>query len=304
MPNSKISALTAATTPVAGTETLPIVQGGVTKQVSIANLTAGRAVSAASLALTTPLPTTSGGTGLASFTANQVFYASSTSAIGQSANFTWDGTSLVAGGTSNSTPGIIVRQSNSNNGVFRLGQTGKIYAILGGDYQGAMELFTESGAGDILFTVAGTTRGRMNSSGFKPIAGNGIDYSANTAAAGMTSQLLNWYEEGNWTPSITGWTVVGTPTITGKFTRIGRLVTFHAFISHTTSTQSVAGTSYIKGLPYTPAADSSCIASSNATDVGYGTGSVSGSNTTDQIYPPSVTLGANQVLTVTGTYYV
>jgi hypothetical protein len=43
--NSKISALTAATTPVAGTEVLPIVQSSATVQVSIANLTAGRSVS-------------------------------------------------------------------------------------------------------------------------------------------------------------------------------------------------------------------------------------------------------------------
>lgn len=44
MSNSKISALTSATTPLAGTEVLPIVQSSVTKQVSVANLTAGRAV--------------------------------------------------------------------------------------------------------------------------------------------------------------------------------------------------------------------------------------------------------------------
>ena len=45
MANAKISALNSASTPLAGTEVLPIVQGGVTKQVSVANLTAGRAVS-------------------------------------------------------------------------------------------------------------------------------------------------------------------------------------------------------------------------------------------------------------------
>lgn len=45
MANSKISALTSATTPVAGTEVLPIVQSSATKQVSIADLTAGRSVS-------------------------------------------------------------------------------------------------------------------------------------------------------------------------------------------------------------------------------------------------------------------
>jgi hypothetical protein len=53
MADTKISALTASTTPLAGTEVLPIVQGGVTKQVSVANLTTGRAVSVASLTAST-----------------------------------------------------------------------------------------------------------------------------------------------------------------------------------------------------------------------------------------------------------
>jgi hypothetical protein len=45
MADTKISALPAATTPLAGTEVLPIVQGGTTDKVSVANLTAGRALS-------------------------------------------------------------------------------------------------------------------------------------------------------------------------------------------------------------------------------------------------------------------
>jgi hypothetical protein len=51
MSNSKISALPSATTPLAGTEVLPVVQGGITEQVSVANLTAGRDVSASGLAV-------------------------------------------------------------------------------------------------------------------------------------------------------------------------------------------------------------------------------------------------------------
>jgi hypothetical protein len=52
MADVKISGLPASSTPLAGTEVLPIVQSGVTDQVSVANLTAGRAVSAASLLAT------------------------------------------------------------------------------------------------------------------------------------------------------------------------------------------------------------------------------------------------------------
>jgi hypothetical protein len=53
MADLKISALPASTTPLAGTEVLPIVQSGVTRQVSVANLTAGRAISATAVTAST-----------------------------------------------------------------------------------------------------------------------------------------------------------------------------------------------------------------------------------------------------------
>ena len=53
MADKKISALTSATTPLAGTEELPIVQSNTTKKVTVANLTEGRAVSATSVTITT-----------------------------------------------------------------------------------------------------------------------------------------------------------------------------------------------------------------------------------------------------------
>ena len=46
MADVKISALPVATTPLDGTELVPIVQGGVTEQVTVTNLTAGRTVAA------------------------------------------------------------------------------------------------------------------------------------------------------------------------------------------------------------------------------------------------------------------
>jgi len=50
MADQKISALTPATTPLAGTEVLPIVQSSTTVKVAVSDLTAGRAVSATSIA--------------------------------------------------------------------------------------------------------------------------------------------------------------------------------------------------------------------------------------------------------------
>jgi hypothetical protein len=53
MADKKISALPASTTPLAGTEVLPIVQSGATVKVAVSDLTAGRAISATQLTLTT-----------------------------------------------------------------------------------------------------------------------------------------------------------------------------------------------------------------------------------------------------------
>jgi hypothetical protein len=67
MADKKISALTAATTPLAGTEVLPIVQSGATVKVSVTDLTAGRGISATSVtnglgAVATPSYTFTGDT--------------------------------------------------------------------------------------------------------------------------------------------------------------------------------------------------------------------------------------------------
>ena len=142
MADTKISALPASTTPLAGTEVLPIVQGGVTKQVSVANLTAGRAISATQLTLTT---------------------------------------------------------------------------------------------GNL---VIGT-------------AGRGIDFSANPNPAGMTSELLNDYEEGTFTATLTSATPPSTPiTATAYYTKVGDTVTVYCSFRDVNNT-GAAGAISVTGLPFT-----------------------------------------------------
>ena len=125
MADSKISALLASTTPLAGTEVLPIVQSSATKQVSIANLTAGRAVSAASLALTTsPLPATSGGTGASSaFTSSGVVYASSTSVLATGGALTFDGSQLVVDSLGTQ---LKLTRTSAGSGTLNIGGSGEI----------------------------------------------------------------------------------------------------------------------------------------------------------------------------------
>lgn len=69
MADAKISQLPAATTPLAGSEVVPVVQGGVTDQVSVANLTAGRDVSVKKLNATDNLVVGTAGKGI-DFSAN------------------------------------------------------------------------------------------------------------------------------------------------------------------------------------------------------------------------------------------
>ena len=95
-------------------------------------------------------------------------------------------------------------------------------------------------------------------------AAKGINFTANTPLAGMTSQLLNWYEEGTWTPTAGTFTVVGTFAGTGTYIRIGKQVTVTARLNATTSIGCVAG-QYFDSLPFT---------SSSAANIVYVGGSV------------------------------
>jgi hypothetical protein len=86
-------------------------------------------------------------------------------------------------------------------------------------------------------------------------AGKGIDFSANPNPGGMTSELLNDYEEGTWTPTIAGsWTNVGTPTLTGTYTKIGRQVTVVLKVAPATSISATTAASTIAGVPFGPLA--------------------------------------------------
>jgi hypothetical protein len=90
-------------------------------------------------------------------------------------------------------------------------------------------------------------------------SGKGIDFSSNANAGGMTSELLNDYEEGTWTIGIEfGGASVGVTTVmnTGTYTKIGRQVTVNGSIG-LSSKGSSAGIIEITGLPFTCGAGSS-----------------------------------------------
>jgi hypothetical protein len=84
-------------------------------------------------------------------------------------------------------------------------------------------------------------------------AGKGIDFSGNSNASGMTSELLDDYEEGTWTPTIgVGSYAPGTWTsAAGWYTKIGDMVTVWFSITGSGMYFSnVAGYRQITNLPY------------------------------------------------------
>jgi hypothetical protein len=82
-------------------------------------------------------------------------------------------------------------------------------------------------------------------------AAKGVNFTANTGAAGKTSQLLNWYEEGTWTGTLTATTPPTTPvTATGRYTRIGRQVTVNIEFDNKNTT-GASGAMSVTGLPFT-----------------------------------------------------
>jgi len=91
----------------------------------------------------------------------------------------------------------------------------------------------------------------LSSKTFALDAGEGIDFSAQTPAAGMTSQLFDNYEEGTWTPVLSDGTNNATSaTAEGVYTKIGRQVTVSGRLI-TSSLGSVSGNLRITGLPFT-----------------------------------------------------
>lgn len=108
-------------------------------------------------------------------------------------------------------------------------------------------------------SIANLTKGRsvsaadyvMTVGNLVPTANKGVNFTANTPAAGMTNQLLNWYEEGVWTPSLIPSTSgsISLSTANGKYIRIGSMVTIVAFVS-VNAVVAPTGELRLSGLPF------------------------------------------------------
>lgn len=287
MADKKISALTGATTPLAGTEVLPIVQSGTTVKVSVANLTAGRPMSASSV-------------NISGLTASTALALDASKEVVSVTN-TGTGDNVLATSPTLVTPILGVASATSLNKVaLTAPATNATLTIAEGKTLTVSNSLTIAGtdATTMTFPTTSATLARTDAAnsftGDQTLAtgnlvigtaGKGIDFSADPSAAGMTSELLDDYEEGTWTPSQgDGLTVVGTFSSSGTYTKVGRQVTLVGEVIGSTSV-ALAASGYLTGnLPFIP------------NSVSTGSAINSNLNSSTVLFVTSIILGHNAIL--------
>jgi len=234
MADKKISALTGATTPLAGTEVLPIVQSGATVKVAASDITAGRAVSALSYAIT--------GTSYSAPIGTNTTIGQTASIPHQAGNAGSVSLLIEDGGNP---CGVFV--TNTFDGTFS-SQEVEIKTCEGG-ISAATTRLKATKTGDIQVSTGNLVIGT---------SGKGIDFSA-TPGTG-TSELLADYEEGTFTPVVadaaTGGNTGTAGLAKGRYTKVGRLVTVTiAFLDISTTGMTSGNTLFVRGLPFTSVTD-------------------------------------------------
>jgi hypothetical protein len=265
------------------------------------------------------LPTANGGTNLTSFTANGVVYASSTSALTTGTALQFNGTNLGVGAAASSWDSafsnVIQVNTPGSGGGALAGSSADNFRMFANTYYNAgykriaanyASMYEQSSGGHYWYTAGTSTAGSAisftqawsidTSNNLIPaVAAKGINFTANTPAAGMTSQLLNWYEEGTWTPNQgAGLTVIGAFSSTGIYTRIGRQVTVTGRVTGATSINTSGSGIVCTNLPFT--------VGTNSNSVGVMTNTAT-NNTNVYVNPGTATMYSSMASGVSGSLY-
>jgi hypothetical protein len=221
MSDKKISQLTASTTPLAGTEVLAIVQSGSTVQSTVNSLVNDRVIAPDS------------GNFSKSTVGDVITWTSD--AVGSKKGFLYADTQYLAM--------LTIGGAGNGSGILIDGNSGNVFL----NTVGGTKLGLNASTGDATVNTGNLVIGT---------AGKGIDFSADGQAAGMTSELLDDYEEGTWTPVIQGSGTAGTYELDAntkcEYTKIGRLITLVVRIRLApTVTGGGVGDLYILGAPFT-----------------------------------------------------
>ena len=123
-------------------------------------------------------------------------------------------------------------------------------------------LFTTGGDSSTSFSGSTTkvtidTSGNVDFTGNLAVAsGNGISFAATSDTAGMASELLDDYEEGDFTPTMTpsdsGSITLNSSVDRLAYTKIGRLVHIQGLLETTSKSSPVGSIINIASLPFTP----------------------------------------------------
>jgi len=211
-----------------------------------------------------------------SLTSGRVVYAGASGNLTTSAGLTFDGNNLGVGVTPSSWSlgKALEIGTAAGNAVWGVGSsnmnlTSNIYFNSGYKFAGTGfggTLSMASGSVSIASTTASGTAGAAASftdilavslgnsvalQGATTKAGTGITFPA-TQSASSDANTLDDYEEGTWTPTISGSSTAGTGTYTtqnGRYTKRGNQVTVSAYINWTAHTGT--GNMLLSGLPFT-----------------------------------------------------
>jgi hypothetical protein len=209
------------------------------------------------------VPATAGGTGQTSYAVGDLLYANTTTTLAKLADVA-TGNALISGGVSTAPSWGKIGLTTHISGVLPVANGGtnastasitSFNNITGYSASGATGTTTTNlvfSTSPAITTPSVTGDLTMSTGNVVMSNGKGIDFSATSHPAGMTSELLADYEEGTWTPDVIGNTTAGTTTYTtqlGWYTKIGRQVTAVAVIDITNMTGT--GLIKIQGLPYT-----------------------------------------------------
>ena len=140
----------------------------------------------------------------------------------------------------------------------------------------------------------------------KVSSGEGIDFSATANSSGtMTSELLDDYEEGTWTPTQDA----GNPAISnigsmsGNYTKIGNQVTVLMIISQTSNNMGfTAGNYRFDGLPFTPTT-SFTVSSTIANSTNTLTNILGQVLSNDQVFLTFPSITSQRFFSMTATYF-
>ena len=235
MADAKISTLPASTNPLAGTEVLPIVQSGSTKQVSVANLTTGRSISVSVLTNT-------------ALTSGRITYATTGGQLTDNAGLTYANDRVILS-YAGATRLQLANSANSNNVQVTAGVTNSLLNSING-FQWEVQT-----ASSTKLTVDNSSNVTVNLGNLViGTSGKGIDFSADGQAAGMTSELLDDYEEGTFTPVINS--ALTNPVYSsqsGRYRKIGSVVHVWAYIKFSSADATTTTTVGFTGLPFVSA---------------------------------------------------